>query len=111
MSQDRRPLFSVHVNDEGRISMYLEEQDAVLDLLEEGGKEATGDYISALTKAGAALAISTDKGWLHYEQKRQELDRTVLLIASMSEDEALDLAQDIVRIVAVRRRRPRFQLV
>jgi len=47
MSLDRRPLFSVHTNDEGRIALYLEEQDAVLDLLEEAGKEANGDYIAA----------------------------------------------------------------
>lgn len=110
MSHDRRLLFSVHGNDEGRISIYLEEQDAVLDLLEEAGREATGEYIAALTKAAAGIELSTDKGWLTYEHKRQELDATVLLIASMSEDEALDLAQNVVRLVAARRR-PRLQLV
>lgn len=110
MSLDRRPLFSVHTNDEGRIALYLEEQDAVLDLLEEAGKEANGDYITALTTAGEGIKISTDTGWLEYERTRQILPPTVLLIAQMSENEALDLAQDIVRNVAARRM-PRLELV
>ena len=110
MSLDRRPLFSVHNNDEGRIALYLEEQDAVLDLLEEAGKEANGDYIAALTQAGKGIKISTDTGWLQYEHTRQMLPATVLLIASMTENEALDLAQDIVRNVAARRS-PRLELV
>ena len=110
MSLDRRPLFSVHTNDEGRIALYLEEQDAVLDLLEEAGKEANGDYIGALTQAGEGIKISTDTGWLDYEKLRQALPDTVLLIASMSENEALDLAQDIVRNVAARRS-PRLEIV
>jgi hypothetical protein len=88
----------------------LEEQDAVLDLLEEAGKEANGDYIAALTQAGEGIKLSTDIGWLDYEKLRQALPDTVLLIASMSENEALDLAQDIVRNVAARRS-PRLELV
>ena len=105
----RDALFSVHGN-EGRLAIYLEEQDAVLDLLEETGKEANGDYIAALTKAGEGIKISTDTGWLEYERMRQLLPATVLLIAQMSENEALDLAQDIVRNVAARRS-PRLELV
>ena len=110
MSLDRRPLFSVHNNDEGRIALYLEEQDAVLDLLEETGKEANGDYIAALHRAAYIHKISKDTGWLEYEQMRQLLPATVLLIASMTENEALDLAQDIVRNVAARRT-PRLEIV
>lgn len=110
MSLDRRPLFSVHTNDEGRIALYLEEQDAVLDLLEESGKEANGDFIAALTQAGEGIKLSTDIRWLDYEKLRQALPPTVLLIASMSENEALDLAQDIVRNVAARRS-PRLELI
>jgi hypothetical protein len=41
---------------------------------------------------------------------RQILPATVLLIASMTENEALDLAQDIVRNVAARRT-PRLEIV
>lgn len=111
MSLDRRPLFSVHTNDEGRIALYLEEQDAVLDLLEEAGKEANGDYIAALHRAAHINEVSKDSSnWLEYDKLRQALPATVLLIASMSENEALDLAQDIVRNVAARRM-PRLELV
>ncbi len=111
MSLDRRPLFSVHTNDEGRIALYLEEQDAVLDLLEEAGKEANGDYIAALHRAAHINEVSKDSSnWLEYDKLRQALPATVLLIAYMSENEALDLAQDIVRNVAARRS-PRLELV
>ena len=108
---DRRPLFSVHTNDEGRISLYLEEQDAVLDLLEEAGKEANGDYIAALHRAAHINKVSADSSnWLEYDKLRQVLPATVLLIAYLTENEALDLAQDIVRTVAARRT-PRLEIV
>jgi hypothetical protein len=111
MKPDRRPLFSVHTNGEGRIALYLEEQDAVLDLLEETGKEANGDYIAALHRAAHINQISPDSSqWLEYDKMRQLLPATVLLIASMTENEALDLAQDIVRNVAARRS-PRLEIV
>lgn len=108
---DRRPLFSVHTNDEGRLALYLEEQDAVLDLLEETGKEANGDYIAALHRAAHINQVSGDSSnWLEYDKLRQVLPATVLLIAYMTENEALDLAQDIVRTVAARRS-PRLEIV
>jgi hypothetical protein len=111
MISDRHPLFSVHNNDAGKIALYLEEQDAVLDLLEETGKEANGDYIAALHRAAYIHKISPDSSeWLEYERMRQLLPATVLLIASMTENEALDLAQDIVRNVAARRS-PRLEIV
>jgi hypothetical protein len=111
MSLDRRPLFSVHNNEEGRIALYLEEQDAVLDLLEEAGKEANGDYIAALQRAAHINNLSNeDSNWFEYDKMRQLLPATVLLIASMTENEALDLAQDIVRNVAARRT-PRLEIV
>lgn len=111
MSLDRRPLFSVHTNDEGRIALYLEEQDAVLDLLEEAGKEANGDYIAALHRAAHINQVSEDSSnWLEYDKMRQLLPPTVLLISYMSEVEALDLAHDIVRTVAARRK-PRLELI
>jgi len=111
VSLDRKPLFSVHANDEGRIALYLEEQDAVLDLLEEAGKEANGDYISALHRAAHINNISNDdSNWLEYDKLRQILPATVLRIAYMTESEALDLAHNIVRTV-VDRRGPRLEIV
>jgi hypothetical protein len=111
MNLDRRPLFAVHTNEQGKISIYLEEQNAVLDLLEEAGREANGDYIAALNQAAHTNQISPDNSeWLEYERMRQLLPATVLLIASMTENEALDLAQDIVRNVATRRK-PRLEIV
>jgi len=116
MTLDPRPLFSVHSNDEGRIALYLEEQDAVLDLLEEAGKEANGDYIASLHRAAYINEISEDSSnWLEYDKMRQLLPPTVLRIAYMTENEALDLSLNIVRTIAARRnadqKKPRLEIV
>ena len=107
---DRRPLFSVHSNDEGRMYLYLEEQEAVLDLMEEIGREAGIGYVDRLTDAGRAINLKTEFGARNYDRVRSELRETVMLLASMSEVEALDLAQDIVRIIA-KRRSPRLEIL
>jgi hypothetical protein len=73
--------------------------------------KANSDYIAALNQAAHTNQISPDNSeWLEYERMRQLLPATVLLIASMTENEALDLAQDIVRNVATRRK-PRLEIV
>jgi hypothetical protein len=91
----REPLFSVHGN-EGRLAIYLEEQDAVLDLIEETGKEVHPDYIADLAVYGKVENLKTEEGFDTYSKHRDKLDPTVLLIAMMSQDEALNLAEQIL---------------
>ena len=91
----REHLFSVHGN-EGRLAIYLEEQDAVLDLIEETGKEVHPDYIADLAVYGKVENLKTEEGFDTYSKHRDKLDPTVLLIAMMSEDEALNLAEQIL---------------
>jgi hypothetical protein len=91
----REPLFSVYGN-EGRLAIYLEERDAVLDLIEETGREVHPDYIADLTDYGEVAKLKTEEGFDKYSKHRNKLDETVLLIASMSHDEALTLAQQIL---------------
>ena len=81
----REPLFSVHGN-EGRLAIYLEEQEAVLDLIEETGKEVHPDYIADLAVYGKVQNIRTEEGFDTYSKHRDKLDPTVLMIAMMSED-------------------------
>jgi hypothetical protein len=95
----REPLFSVHGN-EGRLAIYLEEQDAVVDLIEETGKEVHPDYIADLADYGKIENLKTEEGFDRYSKHRDKLDPTVLLIANMSQDEALTLAEQI--LIAVR---------
>jgi hypothetical protein len=108
----REPLFSVHGN-EGRLAIYLEEQDAVVDLIEETGKEVHPDYIADLADYGKIENLKTEEGFDIYSKHRDKLDPTVLLIANMSQDEALTLAEQI--LIAVRAMKetpaPRLELV
>jgi hypothetical protein len=91
----REPLFSVHGN-EGRLALYLEEQDAVVDLIEETGNEVYPDYIADLALYGKMQNLKTQEGFDRYSKHRDKLDPTVLLIANMSRDEALNLAEQIL---------------
>jgi hypothetical protein len=108
----REPLFSVHGN-EGRLAIYLEEQEAVLDLIEQTGKEVHPDYIADLAVYGKVQNIRTEEGFDTYSKHRDKLDPTVLLIAMMSEDEALTLAEQILITVRAMREpaTPRLEIV
>lgn len=108
----REPLFSVHGN-EGRLAIYLEERDAVLDLIEETGKEVHPDYIADLADYGKIENLKTEEGFDTYSKHRDKLDPTVLLIANMSQDEALTLAEQILITVRAIREpaTPRLELV
>jgi hypothetical protein len=108
----REPLFSVHGN-EGRLAIYLEEQEAVLDLIEETGKEVHPDYIADLAVYGKVQNIRTEEGFDTYSKHRDKLDPTVLLIAMMSEDEALTLAEQILITVRAMKEpaAPRLEIV
>ena len=108
----REPLFSVHGN-ESRLAIYLEERDAVLDLIEETGREVDPDFIADLAVYGKTENLRTDDGFDRYTKHRDKLDPTAILIAMMSEDEALTLAEQI--LITVRAMKtpttPRLELV
>jgi hypothetical protein len=108
----REPLFSVHGND-GRLALYLEENNAVLDLIEETGKEVHADYIADLAVYGRVENLKTEEGFDRYSRHRDKLDPTVLLIAMMSEDEALTLAEQILITVRAMKEpaAPRLEIV
>jgi hypothetical protein len=108
----REPLFSVHGND-GRLALYLEENNAVLDLIEETGKEVHADFIADLAVYGRVENLKTEEGFDRYSKHRDKLDPTVLLIAMMSEDEALTLAEQILITVRAMREpaAPRLEIV
>ena len=108
----REPLFSVHGN-EGRLALYLEEQDAVVDLIEETGNEVHPDYIADLALYGKMENLKTQEGFSRYSKHRDKLDPTVLLIANMSQDEALTLAEQILITVRAMKEpaAPRLEIV
>jgi hypothetical protein len=108
----REPLFSVHGN-EDRLAIYLEERDAVLDLIEEAGKEVDSDYIADLAIYGKTENLRSEEGFDRYSKHREKLDPTALLITSMSIDEALNLAEQILMTVRAIKTptTPRLELV
>jgi hypothetical protein len=98
----RDPLFSVHTTDSGKVCLYLEEQDACLDVVEDvlnfnsinDLDELKGAAFTSLKEEGAVEAL---------DKARNNLPEMALKIAVMSEDEAFNLCQDILSSIKKRR--------
>lgn len=102
MTQRSRALFSVHTTDSGKICLYLEEQDACIDLVEEIVGQVELTQLDELQTANRKSPKAED--YVHYlDQSREQMPEMALLLAVMSEDEAYDLCQDI--IVSIKKRK------
>lgn len=91
-----RPLFSVHTTDAGSMALYLEEHDAILDLLEDVVGQTELSHLDELQ----ASVNEYYKAPGHFEQldiARNNFGDMAIKIAYMTRDEALDLAADIIR--------------
>jgi hypothetical protein len=98
----RDPLFSVHTTDQGKVILYLEEQDAVVDL-------AT-DVITYFDISDLENLLIANRANLRDDGAVEALDRArdlmpdaAILIASMTEDEAFNLCQDIITSIKKRK--------
>ena len=98
MKQTREPLFSVHTHSSGAIALYIEEQDAVKDLVQDVVGAYELKYLDNL-QASAAANIRDEFYGENLDTARAELEENAPLICNMSEDEALILAEDLVRAV------------
>jgi hypothetical protein len=98
----RDPLFSVHTTDSGKVCLYLEEQDACLDVVED---VLNFNEINELDELkGAAFASLKEEGAVErLDRARANLPEMALKIAVMSEDEAFNLCQDIISSIKKRR--------
>jgi hypothetical protein len=100
----QKPLFSIHYSENtGAYQIYLEEQDAIADLVEEAGKELGFEYIKNLTDARHPKELETPFGIKNYEYLRFNIPETAIRVATMTENEALDLAQAIIATVKKKR--------
>jgi hypothetical protein len=98
----RDPLFSVHTTDSGKVCLYLEEQEACIDVVEDvlnfnsinDLDELKGAAFTSLKEEGAVEAL---------DKARNNLPEMALKIAVMSEDEAFNLCQDILSSIKKRR--------
>lgn len=95
---NRDPLFSVHTHSDGRIALYLEEQDAVKDLVQ----DVVGAYELAdlgELRGAADRSVKADNYFEALDAARDELTENAPLLCNMSEQEALILAEDLIRAV------------
>ena len=102
MSRTRDPLFSVHTTDSGKICLYLEERDACIDLVEDVVGQVEIQQLDEL-QAANRTSYKADDYVQQLDQAREEMPDMAILLASMSEDEAYNLCQDI--IVSIKKRR------
>jgi hypothetical protein len=98
----RDPLFSVHTTDSGKVCLYLEEQDACLDVVED---VLNFNEINELDELkGATFASLKEEGAVErLDRARANLPEMALKIAIMTEDEAFNLCQDIISSIKKRR--------
>lgn len=93
-----RPLWSIHTTDSGSVALYLEEQDAILDMLE----DVVGQTDILNLDSLQAVVNESYKAEGHFKQldiARSDFNEMAVKVAYMTRDEALDLAADIIRAI------------
>ena len=102
MIKMRDPLFSVHTTDQGKVILYLEEQDAVVDLATDVVTYFSISDLEDLLIANRAN-LRDDGAVEALDRARDSMPDAAILIASMTEDEAFNLCQDIISSIKKRR--------
>lgn len=98
----RDPLFSVHTTDSGTVCLYLEEQEACIDVVEDVLNFNSLDDLDAL-KGASSASLKEDGVVEALDKARNNLPEMALKIAIMTEDEAFNLCQDIITSIKKRR--------
>lgn len=92
-------LFSVHNASDGSVVVYLEEQDANLDLLEDVVCQVPLLALSRLAEHSRLETINSEVATRLLDKVRSQLPDVTVRLASMSEDEAMALAEQLVLAV------------
>lgn len=98
----RDSLFSVHTTDSGSVCLYLEEQEACIDVVEDVLDFNSLDDLDAL-KGASSASLKEDGVVEALDRARNNLPEMALKIAIMTEDEAFNLCQDIITSIKKRR--------
>jgi len=96
--QPRDPLFSIHNHSDGHIALYLEEQDAVKDLVQDVVGAYELDDLDLL-RHSADRSVKSENYFEHLDNARDNLGENAPLLCNMTEQEALILAEDLIRAV------------
>jgi hypothetical protein len=94
----RDPLFSIHNHSDGHIALYLEEQDAVKDLVQDVVSAYSLSDLAEL-RGAADRSVKVDLYFENLDAARDELTENAPLVCNMTEKEALILAEDLIRAV------------
>jgi DNA-directed RNA polymerase specialized sigma54-like protein len=89
-------LFSCHNSLDGSFVLYLEEQDANLDLLEDVVGQVPLLALSRLAAHSRYEVIDSPEATKLLDKIRGQLPDVALKIATMTEDEALALAEALI---------------
>lgn len=99
----REPLFSIHHGADGEFALYLEEQDANLDMLEDVLEQVNVIDLAGLKEFGSVEALKEDSGAYRLDAVRAGMPQVVSRIAKLTEAEALTLAEQLIMSVKVSR--------
>ena len=98
MTQKNRDLFSIHTTDDGSVAIYLEEQDAIKDLLEDIVGQTEILDLDELQATGRE-SYKAEGHFERLDNARDAFDELAVKLAYLSREEALDLAADIIRAI------------
>jgi hypothetical protein len=99
MTRHREPLFSVHATGDGEFALYLEEQDANLDLLEDVTEQVNLIDLAGLKEFSSVDALKNPDAAARLDIVRADMPDVVAKICKMTEAEALTLAEQLIMIV------------
>jgi hypothetical protein len=92
-------LFSVHNATDGSVVLYLEEQDANLDLLEDVVGQVPLLALSRLAEHSRLDALESNEATRLLDKVRSQLPDIAVKVSAMTEGEALELAEQLIMSV------------
>jgi hypothetical protein len=98
MSQQWSEIFRIFISNDGSYHLYLEEQEACVDLIENVSDEIEVTDFAEMKKASKA-DLRDDFATMRLDNVRKNLPPMALKVAKLTERELLDLAQEIIQTV------------
>ena len=98
MSTTWSDIFKIFISNDGSYNLYLEEQEACVNLIENISDEIEISDFTEM-KAASSANLRDDKATLRLDNIRKNLPPMALKVAKLSERELLDLAQEIIQVV------------
>jgi hypothetical protein len=98
MSNNWSEIFRIFISNDGSYHLYLEEQEACVDLIENISDEIELTDFAEMKKASKA-DLRDDFATMRLDNVRKNLPPMALKVAKLTERELLDLAQEIIQTV------------